>query len=208
MRYVRALFLVAALLFPANLLVAGEKAAAAKTVENLKAAFAGETTASRKYAAYAARAKEEGYVQIALLFEAASKAESVHAANHRTVVEQMGSTMDSVTAKYEVKSTKENLKDAVTGESYEASTMYPAFMKVASAGKSSAAMLSFNYAYKTEQKHKELYSRALSALKENRVSSLPGKYFVCTTCGNTYDNEAAARCGICMTPKERFVAFQ
>jgi rubrerythrin len=61
---------------------------------------------------------------------------------------------------------------------------------------------------KTEQKHRELYSRALAALRDNKVSALPGKYFVCTTCGNTYDNEAAARCGICMTPKERFVAYQ
>jgi rubrerythrin len=202
------LLLVAAVVFSAMPLCALDKAGVAQTVENLKAAITGETTASQKYAAYATKAREEGSLQIALLFDAASKAEAIHASNHRAVVEQMGSTMGSVTPEFEVRSTKENLEDAVKGESYEASTMYPGFIKLANASKSNTAVLSFNYAYRTEQKHRELYSRALAALKENKVSALPGMYFVCTTCGNTYDNEAAARCGICMTPKDRFITIQ
>jgi rubrerythrin len=161
-----------------------------------------------KNAAYAKKAKEEGYAKIAALFEAASKAEAIHAGNHRAVIDQMGAAMDAVTPKFEVRSTKENLEDAVKGESYEVATMYPEFIKLASVSKSSAAMLSFNYAFKTEQKHKELYVKALAALNDKKVETLPGQYFVCTTCGNTYDNEAAARCGICLTPKERFVTFQ
>ena len=208
MKNLHILVTVAAVVLSAMPLFAFDKAGVAQTVENLKAAITGETTASRKYAAYATKAKEEGYLQIALLFDAASKAEAIHAANHRAVVEQMGSTMGSVQPEFVVRSTKENLEDAVRGETYESSTMYPGFIKLASASKSNTALLSFNYAYKTEQKHKELYSRALAALKENRASALPGKYFVCTTCGNTYDNEAAARCGICMTPKDRFIEIQ
>ena len=182
--------------------------AVAKTVENLKAAITGETTASAKYAAYAKKAREEGYVQIALLFEAASKAEGIHAANHRAVAEQMGSPAVQVEPKFEVKSTRENLDDAIKGESYEVSKMYPDFIKVASAGKANAALLSFNYAYQTEQKHKALYVRAAKALNEKQVETLPTKYLVCTTCGNTYDTDSGARCAICMTAKDKFITVQ
>ncbi len=182
--------------------------AAAKTAENLKAAITGETTASAKYAAYAKKAREEGYAQIALLFEAASKAEGIHAANHRAVAEQMGAPVGEIQPRFEVKSTKENLEDALKGETYEVSTMYPEFIKVASQGKANAALLSFNYAYQTEQKHKALYAQALKAFQEKKTDTLPSKYLVCVTCGNTYDNEAGARCAICLTSKERFITVQ
>jgi rubrerythrin len=201
------LLLVATLILSSTYAFAVDRVAVTKTIDNLKAAITGETTASAKYAAYAKKAREEGYTKIALLFEAASKAEAIHAGNHRAVVDQMGSTMETVSPTFEVKSTKENLEDAIKGESYEVATMYPEFIKLASASKSNTALLSFNYAFKTEKKHKELYLKALAALKDKKVDSLPGQYFVCTTCGNTYDNEAAARCGICMTPKERFITF-
>jgi rubrerythrin len=186
---------------------AADKMTAAKTVENLKAAITGETTASAKYAAYAKKAREEGLLRIAYLFDAASKAEGIHAANHRAVIEQMGVTMGEIAPKFDVKSTRENLRDAITGESYEVATMYPGFIKTANAEKANAAMLSFNYAYKTEQKHKELYTRALAALEQNKVDTLPSRYLVCPTCGNTYDNEGAARCSLCLTSKDRFQTF-
>jgi rubrerythrin len=201
------LLLVAILILSSTYAFAVDRVAVTKTIDNLKAAITGETTASAKYAAYAKKAREEGYTKIALLFEAASKAEAIHAGNHRAVVDQMGSTMETVSPAFEVKSTKENLEDAIKGESYEVATMYPEFIRLASASKSNTALLSFNYAFKTEKKHKELYLKALAALKDKKVDLLPGQYFVCTTCGNTYDNEAAARCGICMTPKERFITF-
>ena len=69
--------------------------APAKTIENIKAAIKGETTASAKYAAYAKKAKQEGFAKAALLFEAASKAESIHAGNHRAVLEQLGTKMEN-----------------------------------------------------------------------------------------------------------------
>ena len=78
-----------------------------KVVDDLKAAFKGETTASAKYAAYADKANSEGLQKIALLFEAASKAENIHAGNHKAALEQLGEDAPEVTPKYEVKSTKE-----------------------------------------------------------------------------------------------------
>lgn len=179
-----------------------------KTVENIKEAIKGETTASAKYKAYAEKAKEEGYDKIALLFEAASKSESIHAGNHRAVLNQLGEEMEDFEPEFMVKSTKENLQDAIDGESYEVATMYPNFLKAAKNDNVNLALISFNYAYQTEQKHAELYKNALAQLNAGQENSLASKYYVCTTCGNTYDNEAPERCGISMTPKERFVVIQ
>lgn len=177
------------------------------TVKNLKDAIIGETTASTKYAAYAKQADKEGFSKIAVLFRAASKAESIHANNHRSVLKDLGVKMDDFTPEYEVKSTKENLQDAINGETYEVKTMYPDFLKAAKEDNVNLAMISFNYAYQTEKKHAELYKNALSELEAGNENKLAAKYFVCSTCGNTYENEAPARCGISMTPKERFISI-
>ncbi|MGD9900775.1 MAG: rubrerythrin family protein [Calditrichaceae bacterium] len=179
-----------------------------KTLQNLKDAFKGETTASAKYAAYSKKASEEGYEKIALLFSAASKSESIHAANHNAAIEQLGGKMDPVTPEFDVKSTKENLQDAIAGESYEVETMYPAFLKAASGENANIALLSFNYAYQTEKKHKVLYANALKELNAGNESTLPAQYMVCSTCGNTYEGDAPKRCGISMTPKERFYTIK
>ncbi|MGD9488578.1 MAG: rubrerythrin family protein [Calditrichaceae bacterium] len=179
-----------------------------KTIQNLKDAFKGETTASAKYAAYSKKAKDEGYEKIALLFQAASKSESIHAANHSAAIEQIGGKMDPVTPEFEVKSTKENLQDAIAGESYEVETMYPDFLKAASIENANIALLSFNYAYQTEKKHKVLYANALKELTAGNEGTLPDQYMVCSTCGNTYEGDAPQRCGISMTPKERFYTIK
>ncbi len=179
-----------------------------KVVDDLKAAFTGETTASAKYAAYAEKAKAEGLQKIALLFEAASKAENIHAGNHKAALEQLGEGAPDVKPKYDVKSTKENLKDAIAGETYESTTMYPGFLEDGNAAKVTIAVISFNYAYKTELKHKALYEAALAALESNKVETMASMYQVCTTCGNTYENQGPARCGICMTSKDRFITVQ
>ncbi len=179
-----------------------------QTVANLKAAFEGESTASAKYAAYAKKAKKEGYSKVALLFEAASKSENIHATNHSAVLEQLGEVTPKVTPKFEVNSTKENLQDVIKGEGYEVSTMYPGFIKTSEEGKVTLATISFSYAYKTEQKHLALYKNALEQLNSGKENTLASLYFVCPTCGNTYDAKAPKRCGISMTPSERFITIK
>ena len=181
---------------------------ASKTVDNLKAAIIGETTASAKYLAYSKKAKEEGLNKIALLFEAASRSEGIHANNHRSVLEQLGVTMEEVKPKYEVKSTKENLQDAINGESYEVATMYPDFIKTANEGNVNLAVISFNYAYQTEKKHKDLYKDALDKLNNKQENIMASNYYVCPTCGNTYAGTAPNRCGISMTSKDRFLSIK
>ena len=176
-----------------------------KTIENLKAGFKGESTASAKYAAYSTKAEQEGYHEIAMLFKAASMAENIHAKNHKAVLQESGISTPVITPEFKVSSTKENLEDAIKGETYESTTMYPEFLTIANAANDQMAMISLTYAYKTEKKHKVMYENALTALQNNTVKSLPTVYFVCPTCGNTYETKAPARCGISMTSGEKFL---
>lgn len=179
--------------------------AAVINMQNMQDAFKGETTASAKYKAYSKKAEAEGYHEIALLFKAASTSENIHAKNHQAVLEAAGQEVAAITPEFTVRSTAENLKDAIAGESYEISTMYPEFLKNAQTAGNQLSLLSLNYAYKTEQKHKPLYEKALAALQNKTVNSLPTVYYVCSTCGNTYDATAPKRCGISMTSSERFI---
>jgi rubrerythrin len=184
--------------------VSKEDADAATTI-NLQAAFKGETTASAKYAAYSKKAEEEGFHEIAMLYHAASTAENIHANNHKAVLEEAGQTVPEIIPEFTVNSTKENLKDAIEGESYESNTMYPEFMVTAKAANNDLAGISLNYAYRTELKHLKMYKEALAALESNNVKSLPTVYFICPTCGNTYQTTAPKRCGISMTSSEKFI---
>jgi rubrerythrin len=176
-----------------------------KTIANLQDAFNGESNATARYAAFSKKAADEGYKEIALLFKAASLAEKIHAGNHKAVLEEMGVAVKPATIDVKVLSTKENLKFAIKGETYEATTMYPNFLKDANTAGNPLALISLNYAYKTEKKHKEFYEQALAALTGNKANTLPSTYFVCPTCGNTYETTAPKRCGISMTSGEKFV---
>lgn len=179
--------------------------AKATNYQNLQDAFKGETTASAKYAAYSKKAEEEGQHAIAMLFKAASAAEKIHANNHKAVLEDAGQSVPVITPQYTVGHTRENLNDALQGETYEITTMYPQFIRVANGLGDQFSLASLNYAYKVEQKHKTLYEKALAALDSNSTKSLPTTYYVCPTCGNTYENTAPKRCGISMTSAEKFI---
>jgi rubrerythrin len=179
-----------------------------KTIENLKAGIKGETTASAKYLAFAEKARMEGYEPIAKLFEAASKSESIHAANHTKVLESLGEKMDAFSPEFEVKTTAENLQAAIDGESYEVATMYPEFLEAAKIEKVDKAVKSFTWAMETEKKHKEFYSKALDALISISLVNLPVGYVVCPVCGNTYDFAVVdPACAFCGTAKEKFLTI-
>lgn len=179
-----------------------------KTIENLKAGIKGETTASAKYAAFAQKAMEEGYDTIAKLFEAVSKAEAIHADNHRKALEDLGQKMEDFTPTFDVKSTAENLQAAIDGETYETETMYVQFLEDANTEKVEQAIKSFTWAFDTEKKHLDFYTKALEALKLNKENALPSSYAVCPVCGNTYDNASVDQnCAFCQTPKEKFIVI-
>lgn len=160
------------------------------TLDNLKAAFAGESQANRKYLAFAKKAEADGYPQIAKLFRAAAEAETVHAHAHLRV---MGG----------IKSTAENLQAAIDGEGFEFKEMYPAYLAEAEKEGDKAAMNSFKYALEVEKVHYGLYSQALESLKAGK--DLPeAPIFVCSVCGYTVSGEAPDKCPVCGAKKDRF----
>ncbi len=175
--------------------------------QNMLEALKAEVTASAKYAAYAKRAEADGFHEIALLFKAASVSEKIHANNHTAVLEESGQRIPAFTPSFTVKSTKENLDDAIASEGYEISVMYPDFLKNANAAGNQLSLMSLNYAYKTEKKHKPLYEKALLALQNNTVKMLPKRYLICQTCGNTYESTSPKRCGISMTGADKFITI-
>ncbi len=157
------------------------------TEKNLKEAFAGESQANRRYLAFARKAEEEGYPQVARLFRAAAEAETIHALNH---LRELG----------EVKSTRENLEMAINGESYEFQKMYPKMIEEAEAEGNKEAKRSFELANAVEKVHGELYKKALENLGKNEEVD----YYVCQVCGNTVENEPPDTCPICGAPKKMF----
>jgi len=161
-----------------------------KPEENLKAAFAGESQANRKYLAFAKKAEQDGFPQVAHLFRAAAAAETVHAHNH---LRAMGG----------IKSTIENLKEAIGGEFYEFTDMYPDFIKTATQEGVQAATVSFNYANKVEKIHGKLYEKALESANESKDIKI-NEFFVCQVCGYTAEGEAPDVCPVCGAPKEKF----
>ena len=175
-----------------------------KTIENLKAAITGESTASATYAAYAVKAAQEGQPLIQKLFEAASKAESVHAANHNKVLE----TMEPIDIQIHVGTTAENLKAAIAGETHEFESMYPEFIAVAEEEGQKAAVRSFTWATEAEKEHADFYSVALKALENGDTSSLPRQYWICLVCGDTFRSlEGVDACPLCGTKAEKFLVI-
>jgi rubrerythrin len=165
-----------------------------KTLDNLNAAFSGESQANRKYLAFAKKADDEGYPQIAKLFRAAAAAETVHAHNHLRI---MGG----------IKSTAENVQEAISGENHEYKKMYPEFLKIAAEENENQASWSFNIANEVEKIHAGLYTMAAEALTEKR--DMPHvDYYVCKVCGNTVASSPPEKCPICNAPATSFMEIK
>ena len=161
-----------------------------KTMDNLRDSFAGESQANRRYLAFAKKAEQEGYPQAARLFRAAAEAETVHAHSHLRI---MGG----------IKSTQENLQEAIGGETFEYKEMYPGYIKTAAAEGNKEAGWSFNVANKVEEIHAGLYRKAADALKAGK--DVPKvDYYVCRVCGNTVEGSPPDKCPICGAPKTAF----
>jgi len=162
------------------------------TKENLMDAFAGESQANRKYLAFAKKADSEGFVKIAMLFRAAAEAETVHAHAHLKACNGVGATVN-------------NLKAAITGETYEFENMYPKMIETAIADEDKVAERSFRFANEVEKIHAELYQKALDNIDRSRDVDC---YYVCSVCGNTVENEAPESCPICNAKSRAFTKVE
>ncbi len=152
-----------------------------KSEESLKMAFAGESQANRRYLAFSAKADQEGYPQVARMFRAAAEAETVHAHNHLRALKG-------------IQSTKENLQEAISGETHEFKSMYPEMIEAAQAEGNKEAERTFNYANEVEKVHAQLYTKLLDTLGTSQESY---PYYVCPVCGYTAENEAPDVCPVC-----------
>lgn len=160
-----------------------------KTAEHLAEAFAGESQANRKYLAFAKKADEQGFPQVARMFRAAAEAETVHAHAHLRALKGVGDTVD-------------NLKAAVAGETFEFENMYPAMIADAEAEGEKEALRSFTYASAVEKIHADLYQKLLDNLDGDLGDFA---YYVCPVCGFTAEGEAPERCPVCNAKGERFI---
>ncbi len=161
-----------------------------KTETNLKEAFAGESQANQKYRAFAKKAEQEGFTNIAKLFLTAAEAERIHAEGHLGAMEGIGST-------------KENLKAAIGGETYEYTEMYPPMLKEALSENHKAKRM-FGYAVKAEEVHAKLYKMALEAAEQGK--DLTGvEFYLCPVCGNIEIGKPSENCPICGTLASKYI---
>lgn len=158
-----------------------------KTEKNLLNAFAGESQANRRYLAFAKQAEKEGYPQVAKLFRAAAEAETVHAHAH---LRTFGG----------VKNTNENLKEAISGETFEFTKMYPGMIEDAKEEDNKAAERTFTYANEVEKVHASLYQKTL-----DNLDALEEKdYYVCSVCGYTSEHDLPEKCPVCGAKSSAF----
>lgn len=151
-----------------------------KSEKGLMDAFAGESQANRKYLAFAEQADNDGYAQVAKLFRAAAAAETIHAHAHLRAAGKVGST-------------EKNLQEALEGETFEFTEMYPAMIEDAKAEGLAAAERSFTFANEVEKIHAVLYNKAMKNLGSNEAVD----YYICPVCGNTVEGKPDAACAIC-----------
>ena len=165
-----------------------------KTEKNLMAAFAGESQARNKYTYYASKAKKDGYVQIASIFEETANNEKEHAKMWFKLLNGgIGSTLD-------------NLKDAAGGENYEWTDMYPTFAKEArEEGFDHIADL-FEAVAAVEKEHEERYKKLVANIEGGLVFSKDGDViWQCTNCGHIVIGKKAPEvCPVCAHPQAYF----
>lgn len=166
-----------------------------KTEKNLQAAFAGESMARNKYTYYASKAKKDGFVQIADIFEETASNEKEHAKIWFKLLHDG-----------EVPATAVNLADAADGEKYEWTDMYATFAKEAREEGFTRIANLFEMVGKIEKEHEERYRRLLDNVNGELVFSRDGDVvWVCSNCGHIHiGKKAPLKCPVCDHPQSYF----
>jgi rubrerythrin len=158
----------------------------AKTLKNLKVGFVAESQAHLRNLAFAMKAEQEGYSQVARLFRAIAEAEAVHAFNHFRLLGAASGT-------------QENLESAFERENLAAST-YPQFIREANEEGNTSVATVLGYSRDVEKGHAKLYKKALA----HTMAEEETEYYVCQVCGYVADGVLPDVCPICGAPKEKF----
>ncbi len=159
--------------------------------DNIQRAFTGEAKAYFRLRAFAKKAEEEGYPQIAALFRAISEAEKVHAEKHFALLEK-------------VKSTEENLKDSFEKESFVNEVTYPEFLQQAWAEEEHAAIRALTLARNAEERHAKFYKAALTHMIADREVT----YLVCPNCGWVEESARPETCPNCQGSGANYIPVE
>ncbi|MDR5585966.1 MULTISPECIES: rubrerythrin [Clostridium] len=164
-----------------------------KTEANLWAAFAGESQARNKYTYFASKAKKDGFVQIASIFEETANNEKEHAKMWFKLLNGIGNTSD-------------NLKSAAEGENYEWTDMYVNFAKEAKEEGFDKIAYLFEEVAKIEKEHEERYKKLLANIEDDLVFSKDGDViWKCSNCGHICIGKKAPEvCPVCSHPQSYF----
>ncbi len=164
-----------------------------KTEKNLWEAFAGESQARNKYTYFASKAKKDGYVQIAKIFEETAANEKEHAEIWFKLLQGIGTTA-------------ENLKAAAEGENYEWTDMYFEMAKDAREEGFDHIAFLFDEVGKIEREHEERYRKLLANVEGGLVFSRDGDMiWQCSNCGHIHvGKDAPKMCPVCTHPQDYF----
>lgn len=179
----------------------------AAVVKDLQTAYNGESNATAKYAMYAKECEKAGYLSIATFFKAASFAESIHGGNHAKVLAKYGVKAEATIKLPAWVDVKTALEDAIKGETYEFTEMYPGFIKTAEDKRMADAVRSFSNANKAEKIHARIYTDALAGMEKDEWKKAGKTFYICTVCGFTTDDASVKVCPYCSAPASKFKKF-
>lgn len=162
----------------------------ATTQDNLKVAFAGESQANQKYRAFAKKAEQDGFPNVARLFLTTAEAERIHAEGELKAMGGVGTTAD-------------NLQVAIDGETYEYTEMYPPMVEQAEADGHRAKRV-FSYAEQAEEVHARLYQMALEAVQRGEDLT-EVQFYLCPVCGYIELGSPPEKCPICGAKAASFI---
>jgi rubrerythrin len=157
-----------------------------KTLRNLKAGFVAESQAHLRNLAFAMKAEQQGYPQVAKLFRAIAEAEAIHAFHHLRLLNAVSDTQENLEAAFE----RENL----------ASESYPRFIRDANQEDNQKVAQVFSFTRDVERTHAKLYEKAL----EHMLGDVDTDYYVCSVCGYVSDGILPDECPICGAPRKQF----
>jgi len=177
-----------------------------ETEKNLLKAFAGESQARNRYTMFVSKAKKEGYVQIADIFQETADQEKEHAKRLFNFLE--GGELE-ITASFPagiIGTTAENLLAGAQGENYEWTDMYPSFAKIAEEEGFTAIAAVFRAIAVAEKQHEKRYNELRSNILKSNVFKKDSKVvWRCRNCGYIYEGaEAPAVCPACAHPQSYF----
>ncbi len=181
-----------------------------RTTENLTKAFIGESQARNRYSFYAQTAKKEGYEKIAEIFNTTADQEKQHAKWLLKMINEIKGDIESITVESDASlvfgDTENNLKDAIKGENYEHTEMYPEFAQIAEEEGYSDIARRLKAIAKAEEHHQERYEKILKELEnETLFEKNEEVWWVCRECGyQIFGIKAPQICPSCDHPKSYY----